>query len=212
MSEKTAYAAYQAFLALKQHFSKGKYDYFRYNGRIRSNLNRFRERKDRYYFEKLTRKYSESELINFFVSNLIINPDVWVGELCRDKTCEERYKEWKRKKESLTYVFQSDIMTIKDLESDFDELFVCKPNEYPKLIDLYTEGAISLETLIGFDLVLGCFGRWNRTIGDDIIWKDLYHLCFCYRPFLNYDVKTERKFRTILQKEFLGVKKNTQAD
>ena len=122
MSEKTAYAAYQTFLALKQHFSKGKYDYFLYNGKIKSSLNSFRTRKDRYFFEKLTRKYSEKELLGFYVSNLIKNSDVWVGELCKNKECEDTYIEWKRKKESLTYSFQSDVSVIRGMESDFNRL------------------------------------------------------------------------------------------
>jgi len=48
MSEASAYKAYQTFIALKQHFSKNNYDYFKYNGRTKSNINSFRTKKDNF--------------------------------------------------------------------------------------------------------------------------------------------------------------------
>jgi len=211
MSEKTAFAAYTNFLALKQHFSsRGHYDYFKYSGKIKSNLNSFRRRKDRYYFEKLARKYSESELVLFFVSNLIINPDVWVGELCRDEKYQDVYVDWKKKKQALTYQFQCDMIAIKsnmensqgEIVSEFNQLFLCRDNEYPRLFDLYNEGDITLETIIGVDMVLGCFLNWDRSLKGDMIWDSFYHLCRQYTPFLNFSVKQRNKFKEILRKEF----------
>ena len=202
MSEASAYKAYQTFIALKQHFSKTNYDYFKYNGRIKSNINSFRTKKDRFQFERLTRKYGESELVEFLVANLIRNPDVWVGELCKNPEHDEHYKNWKKKQQALTYEFRCDILCLKELNKDFNEMFLCRSNEYPELLDLYTEGTISLETLIGIDLVLGCFIHWERNLKGDIIWDDLYHMCRQYTPFLNYDVKKRNMFKEILKKEF----------
>ena len=156
MSEASAYKAYQTFLALKQHFSKTNYDYFKYNGRIKSNINSFRTKKDRFHFEKLTRKYGEGELVNFLVANLIANPDVWIGELSRNPDYDVRYQNWKKTKQALTYQFQSDILSIKSsmnhlhqVDQDFNQLFLTRVDEYPQLFDFYNEGTISLETIIG---------------------------------------------------------------
>ena len=157
MSEASAYKAYQTFIALKQHFSKTHYDYFKYNARIKSNINSFRTKKDRFQFERLTRKNGESELIEFLVSNLISNPDVWVGELCRNSDYDVRYQNWKKKKQALTYQFQCDILCIKELDKSFNVLFQCNQMEHPRIFDLYNEGTISLETIIGIVMVLGCF-------------------------------------------------------
>jgi hypothetical protein len=202
MSEASAYKAYQTFIALKQHFSKTNYDYFKYNGRIKSNINSFRTKKDRFQFERLTRKYGESELVEFLVSNLISNPDVWVGELCRNPDYDVRYQNWKKKKQALTYQFQCDILCIKELDKSFNVLFQCTQMEHPRIFDLYNEGTISLETIIGIDMVLGCFVHWDRILKGDIIWDDFYHMCRQYTPFLNYDVKQRNKFKDILRKEF----------
>jgi len=48
-----------------------------------------------------------------------------------------------------------------------------------------------------------CFEHWNRILGEDIIWKDLYHLCTQYRPFLNYDYILRNYYKVILRKEFV---------
>ena len=41
---------YQSYLAFKNHFTKEKYDYFKYGGRSRASEGAFNKRKDRYFF------------------------------------------------------------------------------------------------------------------------------------------------------------------
>jgi len=204
MSESSAYQAYQSFVAIKQHFMKSSYDYFKYGGKVKSSLNSFRSKKDRFHFERLTRKYDESELVDFFVSNLIKSPDVWVGDLCRNPNYDEHYQNWKKKKRDLTHQFQCDILCLNESTESFNDLFSCTQSEHPKLFDMYNEGAISLETIIGIDMVLGCFKHWDCVLRGDIIWDDFYHLCRQYTPFLNYDAKCRIRFKEILRKEFFS--------
>lgn len=212
MSEVTAFNAYNKFIALKQHFNSTSYDFFKYKGKVRSNLNTFKTKRDRFFFEKVSRKYEGEELILFYVSNLIKNRDVWIGELARNVACEKTYLDWKKTKQSLTYQFQSDILSIKSsmnhlhqVDQDFNQLFITRVGEYPQLFDFYNEGTISLETIIGIDVVLGCFRYWDRVLSGDIIWDDFYHMCLKYTPFLNYNVKQRNKFKEILWKEFASV-------
>ena len=212
MSEATAFNAYNKFIALKQHFTSTSYDFFKYKGKVRSNLNTFKTKKDRFFFEKVSRKYEGDELIIFYVSNLIKNRDIWIGELAKNAACEKTYLDWKKMKQSLTYQFQSDILSIKSnmnhlqqVDQDFNQLFLTKSDEYPQLFEFHTEGTISLETLIGVDLVLGCFRHWERELSGDVIWDDFYHMCIKYAPFLNFSVSQRNKFKEILWKEFASV-------
>lgn len=46
------FEVYVNYLALKSHFSSPKYDYFKYNKKVRASLTSFNKRKDRYFFEK----------------------------------------------------------------------------------------------------------------------------------------------------------------
>ena len=197
----TSFEVYKLFLALKNHFGSSNYDFFLYNGKTKANARSFSTKKDKYFYERLARRYDRHELLQFFVSCLIKNPDGWVWDRCRDVRYSENYLEWKRRKESLTYNFSEDVKKIVEEEPNFNQLFVCKKGEHPKLFDLYNEGTIALETLLGIDLVTDCFEDWNTKLEDDIIWKDAYHLAKQYRPFLTIESKKNR-FKNILRKEF----------
>ena len=62
----TGFEVYKVYLALKQHFTKQEYDYFKYHGKVRANENSFEQRRDRYFFKKLATSYSASEKDQLF--------------------------------------------------------------------------------------------------------------------------------------------------
>ena len=73
---------YKTYLALKNHFTKDSYDYHKYQGKSRASLQSFYKRKDRYWFEKLSRQKEDKEVIDFFVANFVSCTDpqtVWIG-------------------------------------------------------------------------------------------------------------------------------------
>ena len=201
----TAFDAYILFSSLRLHFNSQKYDFFKYNGKINASSS-FHTRRDRYQYEKLIRHYRNQDIVDFLVANLIENSNVWIGDLMKNlEESQQVYLNWKRKKESRAYCFSEDVSRIAEQESNFDLLFLCNRNEHPKLLDLYNEGTISFETLLGVDLVVDCFVDWDKQLRDDIIWRDIYRLALKYEPFLGHDKKTKEKFKDILKKEFLVV-------
>ena len=48
----TPFEVYQNYLSLKSHFTNPKYDYFKYNKKVRATITSFNRRKDRYFFER----------------------------------------------------------------------------------------------------------------------------------------------------------------
>ena len=64
--------AYRCYLALKNHFTKEKYDYHKYRGKVRATNAAFYKRKDRFWFEKFARQKDDKEIEEFFVSNFKI--------------------------------------------------------------------------------------------------------------------------------------------
>ena len=52
------FEAYQKYIALKLHFTSD-YDYFKYNGKTNVTLNSFNERKDKFHFKKIVKKYGD---------------------------------------------------------------------------------------------------------------------------------------------------------
>ncbi len=64
----SGYEAFGLYQALKLHFTTDSYDYFKYAGKTNISVTTFENRKDKYHFYKLSRKYSNKEdLINFIV-------------------------------------------------------------------------------------------------------------------------------------------------
>ena len=146
--------AYRCYLSLKNHFTKDHYDYHKYRGKTRATQQAFYKRKDRFWFEKFARQKKDKEVEEFFVSNFIYSTDpgtMWIGEMIKEG--EGRYQEWKKKTQSLSYVFKEDIDTLFNGVS-FDELFDCSSG-HPPILKSYLGNKTSLETLVICDRILG---------------------------------------------------------
>src|SRR6056300_1108433 len=102
-----AFNIYVYYLALKRHFTSN-YDFFKYNGKVKANAMSFENRKDKFFFYKLSKKKEAKDII---LANMLANPNAWAGELLDDKA-ESIYKEWIKRKQSLTYQFKSDIINL----------------------------------------------------------------------------------------------------
>ena len=103
----TPFDCYKSYLGLKNHFTKPKYDYHKYGGKSRATVQSFYKRRDRYFFEKLSRQKTDGEVVEFFVSNFIScdNPQsLWIGEIVRNG--EGNYVDWKKRKQSMSYLFR----------------------------------------------------------------------------------------------------------
>ena len=111
---------------MKNHFTKSSYDYFKYCGKSRASINSFHKRKDRYFFEKMSRQKSDDEIKAYFVANFVECNDperLWIGEIIANG--EEHYVNWLKRIQSLTYVFktESEVFISKD---NLDTIFECK--------------------------------------------------------------------------------------
>jgi len=182
--------AYVMYLACKMHFNSPSYDYFKYNGKVRANAQKFDTRRDKYFYYKLSKK---DDLLNYYAATLSENPDTWVDALLSEKG-EKNYAEWKQRQESFTYRFG---LETQDLYPDFDSLVVVEGGQHPMLYKHYRQNAISKETLIVLDEIYNIFEYWNSNIEDVILWPKDFMLLQKYKPFIRYDVK---KCKNILKK------------
>lgn len=187
-----AFDAYVMFLALKQHFNSG-YDYQKYRGKVRADPSKFDVKKDKYLFQKLAKR-PDPEM--YIVANLIDREITWGGDLFGE-TAERAYTDWLKRKESLAYVFKSDL---GKLDEDFNKNFVVEDGQHPYALKLFKRKLICIETLIILDDILGFMKHWNKQINDSVIWPTIYRKCLKYRPFLEY---TKGKYLAILKEKFL---------
>ena len=186
---------YKSYLGLKNHFTKDKYDYHRYGGKSRASLESFYKRKDRYFFEKLSRQKDDSEVIEFFVSNFVTCDDpqsLWIGEIVRNG--EQNYTEWKRRLQSLTYTFKSEIENVFT-NRDFDGMFKIEGKRHPPVVKEHLAKNLSLESMVILNKIIG-FKKDFDIILDDPVWKFLSMRIDKYDSFIHIDVF---KFKSILK-------------
>ena len=196
------FEVYKIYLAIKLHFtSKNQsYDYHRHAGKTTARLGTFTKRRDRYFFHKLSRTYSDNDIANYFISNFISNTNLWVGDII-GKSGDENYKSWSRRIESLHYYYEQDIDYILNMITDklsFDDIFTSKVGHHPPILKYFLSKKINIETLIILDDILKFSKRLNKSIKEKVIWPKLHDRMIRYKPFLKYNIT---KFKMTLKKK-----------
>jgi hypothetical protein len=194
MTENTGFAAFALYTALKLHFTAGSYNYFKYNGKTNVSKETFLKRKDKYSFYKLSRKYSLEQLRNFFLANFIYGDSTWVGEMLGPEG-DKAYSKWQKTNQSLTYVFENDIIGLIGNDAP-ESMLVVNDGQHPTLLREVMSGTIAIETMVILNDIMNFFPMWNRKISDDIIWPNWRLKCEKYAPFVTYD---KVKFKNILK-------------
>jgi len=189
------YDAYVKYIALKRHFTSESYDYFKYNNKVKASFTAFDNRRDKFFFQKLAKR---NDVENFLVANFVENNNFWVGDEYLNTTeVDEIYSNWRRRQESLTYIFKTDLAK---LFPTFDDNIKVVDGQHPSMLKLTLNKTISIETLVILNDMCSFFRYWSRNIKDDHIWPTMRMLCKKYSPFINYD---KEKFRKIVL-DFFG--------
>ena len=186
MLKVTPFETYQHYLSLKNHFTNPKYDFFKYGAKTRASVTSFNKRKDKYWFEKTSRKYDNKEVVNFLVSNFVSvdNPqNLWIGSIINSG--ERIYQEWMRRQQSLTYLFKEQSNELL-LENKLEDVFNCSKG-HPIILKKFLSGQLSLETLVIYDKIFGFSKTFDKKL-DDPVWETVSLKIKKYTPFINTDI------------------------
>ena len=195
----TPFDTYKEYLAYKNHFTKEKYDYQKYGGKSRAKIDSFYKRKDRYFFEKMSRKYKDPEIKNFFLANFVNTDDpqgLWIGNIIRSG--ETIYKEWQKRNESLFYHFKQKSEEFLD-QYTYDEFFDAS-NGHPPILKEHLAGNISAEEMCVYEKLFGYCKDYDKQLKDPV-WKVVGMKIRKYIPFLNIDKDKYRNHLLNLIKE-----------
>lgn len=180
-----AFGAYCLFMSLRNHFTQESYCYFKYKGRIKATKDSFMTNKDRFKFSKISKKYNEDGLKEFFISNFISGKS-WIGEFF-EEDADSNYKEYLKRKQSFSYVFQNQVSKLFT-ENDPKEVFAVKDSQYPILIESYLKQDLCIEVLTVLNTFIKFVDKFDKRLGkDDIIWSKVSFLARKLEPFLQYD-------------------------
>ena len=182
----TPFETYQTYLSMKSHFTNKRYDFFKYGGKSRATMTSFNKRKDKYWLEKTSRKYSDQEITDFLLANFVTTntpQNLWIGEIINSG--ERTYADWMRRQQSLTYLFKEQSKKLLS-EKELEEVFNCSRG-HPPILKKYLGGEISLETLVIFEKIFSFGKKFNRKLKDPV-WETVNMKMKKYVPFLNINV------------------------
>ena len=189
----TPIEVYKTYLAFKNHFTKKNYDYFKYCGKTNASVSAFNKRKDRYFFERMSRKKDEDEIKQFFLANFIECDDperLWIGEIIRSGN--DYYSSWLKRFQGLTYLFENESEFIT--KQNFEDLFSVKGYSHPEILKKYLQKDISIETMVILDTMLNYTKDFNKKMSDPV-WETVGLKIKKYKPFLNINID---RFKEIL--------------
>ena len=143
----------------------------------------------------MSRQKDDSEVIEFFVSNFVSCDDpqsLWIGEIVRNG--EQNYTNWKKRLQSLSYTFRSEIESVFT-DKNFDEMFFIDGTKHPQIVREHLGKNLSLESLVILNKILGFKTHFDSKLKDPV-WKFLSMRIDKYDSFIHIDVF---KFKSILK-------------
>jgi len=181
---------YKTYLAVKLHFTTDTYDYYKYGGKVNTKLDTFTKRKDRYFFHKLSTRYAEADILDFFVSNFLSDSKGWIGNLLQNDG-RDVYLDFKKRKEAFAYHFKQDCGNIASDFSRrgilFDDGFIPISGQHPRVLRLLIQRKISYQTTIVLNHFLGFTKNWDKEITEKVVWPEISLKVTRLRPFINFN-------------------------
>ena len=199
---------YKTYLAVKLHFTSDTYDYYKYDGKVNAKLDTFTKRKDRYFFHKLSTRYAETDILDFFVANFLADSKRWIGNLLANDG-RDVYLDYKKRKEAFAYHFKQECGTIAiDLgrrNISFNDGFIPPNGQHPRILRLLIQRKISYQTAVVLDHFLGFTKNWDKEITEKVVWPEISLKVTRVKPFVNFNA-TECKL--IMKDVFVNDKDN----
>ena len=186
---------YKIYLGVKLHFTTDTYDYHKYSGKVNATIDSFTKRKDRYFFYKLSTRYNEKEVLDFFVSNFIDDSKKWIGNLISDDG-HKVYLQYRKYFESFNYSLRDNIgRIVYDFNNrgiSFDNGLSVVNGQHPRMLRLLIQRKINYSTAVILDEILAFIKNWDNQIEEKVVWPNMSRKLKKMKPFVIYN-KTEAK-------------------
>ncbi len=190
---------YMMHLALKQHFTS-KYDFFKYNGRIKI-FGKRRQNSDHVY-SRLSKSLQTDDVQPFLVAHMLQDPNQWIGTMIGSDVWPEQKKKLLR----LHEIYVKDLKTIVEfcVEHEYDTLqqVFTSGRHYPIVVKLCQQGYIELETVVILNRIIDFMAEANEDFGDDIIFEGFADRLKNYDPFVRVHMDRYMKTTTRLFEEY----------
>ena len=197
------FAVFKIYLGVKNHFTTN-YDFSKYGGRVTASLESFTKRSDRYFFHKLSKRFDERDILDYFVSNFAVDGNKWVGNLLNNEGTEN-YTRFRKYKESFDYHFRNDCVSIRnDLANRgilFNDGFLVVDGQHPRILRLLIQRKIHIQTAVILNSILSFSKVWDKEITEKVVWPKIAHTLAKLKPFVIYN---ETQAKLIMKDVFVN--------
>lgn len=184
------FEACKIMLALKLHFTTKSYDFSKYNGEVSLTVDGYKTRKDKYFCEKLARKYPSRERLIDFASTVyakVSHPKkLWTTDFFKKENID-LYDSSIAWTDAYEYHFEQELITIIEagIDNSNDINWALSIKNIPPIINMFFKGTISLEWLCMFDSLTNLAEDWQNYshIKDDIFFEEFSTRIIRFRPF-----------------------------
>lgn len=184
----SAFDTYCLYLGLKNHFTTERYDFFKYHGKVNATKEHFLTRKDRYSFSKLSRRYDETQMGDFIISNLL-NDKNWIGEMLEDEAAD-RFLDYQKRNQSLSYYFGNELEQLMEDITEPKDLF---RGDFPELLQKHMENVVSIQTLAILNTFIPFVKSFDKRLETDFLWPKIRRKILKLTPFLSFDRKRTQR-------------------
>ena len=174
----SSFETYSLYLALKNHFSRESYDFFKYHGKTNASKDSFMTRRDRFQFQKISRMYADDEMQDMFVANFL-KDKTWIGDML-DEEARNNFMSYRGRRQSLSYNFSNELNFLFTKETP-DKAFKPSGNAFAPVLTYIIREDVSYETAVILDHYIG-FSKHFDSLFDKYALKIRK-----YAPFVEFD-------------------------
>lgn len=199
------YSVFCLYLMLSRHF-KGNFDVIKYNWKINATEKSYLRRKDRNFFERISKKYNLGDLSELMISNLVANPNAWIGELS-DSDALSFYRKFEGKLLKSERIFKEDVDNIllfcETKQIKFADVISDTSKNNPLLFKMIQQNVITYETFVMLDCLFKFISKYDTM--NNIVWTNDYAFKIkAYRSLLDFDYeKIKECFKNVIQENKL---------
>lgn len=182
----SGFECFKANLAIIQTFKKANFDFLK-GGRIKFSEDKYNERPDRVFYEKLAEEYPQGDLLRFLAVNHLH------GFTHISQYCSVVFKEWECYIHSIDYQFEKDLKIMIDIAKQakvsFKDLFKSANGGLPLALQMSNGGHIKEETICLIDSV--CSGniikQMDNQVTDMFVYPAIRMRIVKYTPWIPHD-------------------------
>jgi hypothetical protein len=189
----TGFDAWRISSTIKMHFESERYDAFRFCFKAKNISPRvFEQRNDRYFFDKLVKRYhKEDEIRRYAFANIFFGNNTWIGGME-----DHHYVDYCKRLQTFSYRLKGNLKNLPQVP--LDDLLVPTNGKLPIIIQRALEGDLMMEIPLVLNGLTGFIAKIKGKVNDALLWPELSMKLIKATPFISIDIDLNKSKKIIL--------------